>query len=55
MIKKEESVVRMCIPIPCFFGGMDFCDAIRKVRELGFDAIETYAWKHLDKEAVKNT
>ena len=47
--------MRMCIPIPCFFGGMDFCDAIRKVKELGFDAIETYAWKHLDKEAVKRT
>ena len=47
--------MRMCIPIPCFFGGMDFCDAIRKVAELGFDAIETYAWKHLDKEAVKRT
>ena len=47
--------MRMCIPIPCFFGGMDFCDAIRKVAELGFDAIETYAWKHLDKDAVKRT
>lgn len=47
--------MRMCVPIPCFFGGMDFCDAIRKVAELGFDAIETYAWKHLDKEAVKRT
>ena len=32
--------MRICIPIPCFFGGMDFCDAIRKVAELGFDAIE---------------
>lgn len=47
--------MRMCIPIPCFFGNMDFCDAIRKVKELGFDAIETYFWKQLDKEAVKNT
>ncbi len=47
--------MRICIPIPCFFGGMDFCDAIRKVAELGFDAIETYNWKELDKEAVKRT
>ena len=47
--------MRICIPIPCFFGGMDFCDAIRKVAELGFDAIETYNWKGLDKEAVKRT
>ena len=47
--------MRICIPIPCFFGGMDFCDAIRKVAEFGFDAIETYNWKELDKEAVKRT
>ena len=47
--------MRICIPIPCFFGGMDFCDAIRKVAELGFDAFETYNWKELDKEAVKRT
>ena len=47
--------MRICIPIPCFFGEMDFCDAIRKVAELGFDAIETYNWKELDKEAVKRT
>ncbi len=47
--------MRICIPIPCFFGGMDFCDAIRKVKELGFDAAETYNWKDLDLEKVRET
>ncbi len=46
--------MRLCVPIPCFFGDMDFSDAIRKVGELGFDAAETYNWKTLDLEAVKN-
>jgi hydroxypyruvate isomerase len=34
---------------------MDFCDAIRKVAELGFNAIETYNWKNLDTDAVRRT
>jgi len=34
---------------------MDFCDAIRQVKALGYDAIETYAWKNLDLDAVKKT
>lgn len=46
--------MRLCVPIPCFFGNMDFSDAIRKVGELGFDAAETYNWRSLDLEAVKN-
>ena len=47
--------MRICIPVPCFFGKLDFCDGIRKIGELGFDAAETYNWKSLDLEAVKNT
>lgn len=47
--------MRLCVPIPCFFKNTDFCDAIRKVAELGFDAIETYNWKNLDLEAVRAT
>ncbi len=46
--------MRLCVPIPCFFGKMDFSDAIRKVGELGFDAAETYNWRSLDLDAVKN-
>ncbi len=44
--------MRFCVPIPCFFKG-DFPDAIRKVSELGFDAVETYDWRSLDFDSVK--
>ncbi|NLA85570.1 MAG: TIM barrel protein [Clostridiales bacterium] len=47
--------MRPCVPIPGFFRDVDFTYAIRKVKELGFDAIETYRWKDLDLEAVRNT
>jgi len=45
--------MRFCVPIPCFFGKMNFADAIRKVHELGFDAVETYNWKVLDVDSVR--
>lgn len=47
--------MRICIPIPCFFGKLDFCDAIRAVSDLGFDAVETYNWKNLDLDKVRAT
>ncbi|MGI5895045.1 MAG: TIM barrel protein [Candidatus Merdivicinus sp.] len=47
--------MRFCVPIPCFFGTMDFCDALRKVQTLGFDAAETYNWKSLDLDRVRET
>lgn len=47
--------MRICIPVPCFFGKMDFCEAIRKIAELGFDAAETYRWSDLDLDAVRAT
>lgn len=47
--------MRLCVPIPCFFGNTDFCEAIRKVKSLGYDAIETYDWKQLDLERVRAT
>ena len=31
--------MRICVPVPCFFGNMDFCEAIEKIADLGFDAI----------------
>lgn len=34
---------------------MDFCDALRRVKALGFDAAETYNWKGLDFDAVRRT
>ena len=47
--------MRLCVAIPCFFRKVDFCDAIRKVSELGFDAAETYDWQDLDLDAVRKT
>ena len=47
--------MRYCVPIPCFFGNMDFCDAVRTVAELGFDAAETYNWQNLDLDRVRET
>lgn len=47
--------MRLCVPIPCFFGKTDFCEAIEKVAALGYDAIETYGWKNLDLDAVRST
>ena len=46
--------MRICIPVSCFFGKMDFCEAIAKIAQLGFDAAETYNWKSLDLDAVRN-
>lgn len=45
--------MRLCVPIPCFFGGMDVAEAIRRVSALGFDAAETYDWRGLDPQAVR--
>lgn len=45
--------MRFCVAIPCFFGGMDICDALRRVRALGYDAAETYNWRGLDLDAVR--
>ena len=45
--------MRFCIPIPCFFGKLDFCDALRKVASLGFDAAETYRWQNLELDKVR--
>ncbi len=47
--------MRFCIPVPCFFGELDFCDAIREVASSGFDAAETYDWKSLDLDKVRAT
>lgn len=47
--------MRLCVAIPCFFGNDDFCCSIRRVAELGYDAVETYKWEHLDLDLVKAT
>ena len=45
--------MRFCVPVPCFFGNMDFCEALRLIGKLGFDAAETYNWKGLDLAKVR--
>ena len=47
--------MRLCVPIPCFFPKTDFCEAIRTVGSLGFDAAETYEWRGLDLLRVADT
>ena len=47
--------MRFCVPIPCFFRNDDFCDALRKIKALGYEAAETYDWKSLPREKVRNT
>ena len=48
-------MMRLCVPIPCFFGREDFCDALRKVQELGYSAAETYSYQNLDRKKVRKT
>ncbi len=45
--------MRFCVPIPCFFGGMELPLAIRRVRSLGFDAAEIYDWRSHDLDATR--
>ena len=45
--------MRLCVHVPCFFKNIPFEDAIRRIKELGFDAAETYNWKSMDLDAVK--
>lgn len=45
--------MRLCVPVPCFFGKLDFCDALKEIAKLGFDCAETYNWKTLDLDAVR--
>ena len=45
--------MRLCVPVPCFFGALPFDEAIRKIGALGFDAAETYKWQTLDFDKVK--
>ena len=51
--------MRLCVPVPCFFDDHQFVNSLETIGELGYDAAETYAWKHLDLDevaaAVKST
>ena len=51
--------MRLCVPVPCFFNDREFVKALETIGSLGYDAAETYVWKHLDLDevgaAVKST
>lgn len=49
--------MRLCVAIPCFYkkDEIDFCDALREISEIGYDAAETYRWQDLDLEKVSDT
>ncbi len=44
--------MRLCVPIPCFFGDKPFANAMETIAELGYDAAETYGWSNLDPDEV---
>ncbi len=46
--------MRLDIPLPCFFRGTAFGEAVRTVQACGYDAIETYNWKDLDPAEVRD-
>lgn len=51
--------MRLCVVLPCFFKKTDFCDAIRSISSLGYDAAELWGWSDVDpvraKEVLKET
>ena len=47
--------MKFSVAVPCFFGGLDFCEAIKKCAALGYDTVETYDWKRLNLARVKST
>lgn len=50
---KKEKLMRLCVPIPCFFKNTDICSAIKSIAKLGYDAVEIYAWSGLDLKETK--
>ena len=50
--------MRLCVALPCFYKAKDtesFCEAIRRIAALGYDAAETYRWKDMELSAVRKT
>ena len=44
--------MKLCVPIPCFFGKMPFESAVEKVAAARYDLAEIYSWKSLDLESA---
>lgn len=45
--------MKLCVPIPCFFGNSSFPEAIKTISRLGYTAAETYDYSSLDRKEVK--
>lgn len=39
--------MRFSVPISCVMGNIDFCEGVRTVASIGYDAVEAYNWKTL--------
>ena len=44
--------MKLCVPIPCFFGSLPFEEAVKKVSDLGYEYVEIYDWKKLNLESA---
>ena len=40
--------MKLCVPIPCFFGDLPFEAAVEKIAALGYEYAEIYGWERLD-------
>lgn len=50
--------MRLCVVLPCHFPTgrtEEVCAAIRRLSELGYDAVEAYGWGGWDLNAVRET
>ena len=45
--------MKLCVPIPCFFGNLPFETAVKKTAALGYRYVEIYDWRQLDLPAAK--
>ena len=45
--------MRPCVVIPCFFRNTDFCQAIKSIASLGYDAAELWGWGGIDPDCAK--
>ncbi|MBQ7639199.1 MAG: TIM barrel protein [Clostridia bacterium] len=46
--------MKLCVPIPCFFGSLPFEKAVEKVSSLGYEYVEIYDWRSLDLVSAAN-
>ncbi len=45
--------MRPCVVLPCFFRNTDFCDAVRLIASIGYDAVELWGWNNIDPASAK--